>query len=86
MTRPYMEVIWIEGERRITIPIVSRWHLELHIFVRDVLLLIVHSEQQTDGSIDQPNHHASRPGIQTVREGEDGQMMDDNIKPKTPTS
>ena len=38
-----MEVIWIKSECGIAILIVSRWHLELHIFVRDVLLLIVHS-------------------------------------------
>ena len=49
-----MEVIWIKSEPWVAALIMGRWHLEFHIFVGNVLLLIVHSGQQTQGSTERP--------------------------------
>ena len=71
MAWPYVEVIWIKSECRVAVLIISLWHLELHIFVGNILLLIIHPGQQTRGSTEWPRYEG--PDIPTVREGE----MDD---------
>ena len=77
MAWPYVEVIWIESECWITTPITSRWHPEFHVFVGNVLLLIIHSGHRAQGSIKHPNDLFKRD-----REGEDLQMTDDVMEPE----
>ena len=54
MAWPYVEVIGIKSEGLVAALAVSRWHLEFHIFVGNVLLLVVHSGSQIQGSTEQP--------------------------------
>ena len=61
MAWPDVEVIWIKCECWLAVLAMGRGHLEFHIFVRDVLLLIVHSGPTEDRMDDKaaqwnPNH------------------------------
>lgn len=38
-----MKMVLIELKRGLTIAIGARWHLQLHILILDVFLLVIHS-------------------------------------------
>ncbi len=38
-----MKMVLIKLKRWLTVPIDARWHPELHVFIPDVFLLVIHS-------------------------------------------